>query len=122
MAVAQPDMAAEVILKLGAEGGEITLVGMKGANGWRFRKITDESTLYDLLSEDDRPSEFRPQDWIDESDWGDSWEELLGRHWHRFVPLEVHPDFRDRVWAAVQRRIPADEDYRLARWQRQCTP
>jgi hypothetical protein len=105
----------EIILKLGAEGGEIILAGMKGVNGWRFREIADESTMYGLLSEDDRPAEFRREEWVHESDWGDSWQDVLGRQWHRFVPLQVHPEFRDEIWAAVQQRIPPDDDIRLAR-------
>jgi hypothetical protein len=96
--------AGEIIVEVLAEGGTLTLVGIKAANGWRFRLVRDESTLADLLSEEDRQGiEFRS-----ESEWVDSWEaalDLLDNYpWHRLHALQVHPDFSREIWAAVQDR------------------
>ena len=115
--------AGEVIVKVGAEGGSLTLVGIKAANGWRFRAIRNESTLYDLLSEEDREGlVFR-----DESDWVDSFDAslaLLDKYpWHLLIPLQVHPDFRRQVWTAVEERYRTDKREgpdRLDRWDRLC--
>jgi hypothetical protein len=65
----------QIIFKLGAEGGTLTLMGIKAANGWRFRTVTDESILFDLLNEGDRKGlEFKHQ-----SDWVDSLDSALKR-------------------------------------------
>jgi hypothetical protein len=100
--------AGEVIVKVGAEGGSWTLVGIKAVNGWRFRAIRNEAALYDLLSEEDREGlEFRH-----ESDWVETWESALSLFdtypWHLLRPLHVHPDFRLRTWTAVQDRCRKD--------------
>jgi hypothetical protein len=119
--------ATEIILKALAEGGSLTLIGIRVSNGWRFRLVRDESTLADLLCEEDRHGiEFRS-----ESDWVDSWQEalkLLDEYpWHRLHAEQVHPDFRREIWAAVQHRAarkgrPEDRRVRwqLDRWQRVC--
>jgi hypothetical protein len=114
--------AVEVILDIGSEGGVLTIVGMRGANGWHFRAMRDETALYDLLNEEDREGlEFR-----DASDWVDSFETALARldryPWHRLYPLRVHPDFRRQVWGAMQERFRKDGrgDRNRDRWRRLC--
>jgi hypothetical protein len=37
----------EIIIECGVEGGSWTLVGIKAANGWRFRTIRNEAALFD---------------------------------------------------------------------------
>jgi hypothetical protein len=80
----------EVILEIGFEGGSFTIVGIKAADGWRFRLAR-------------RGLESRHQ-----SDWVESWEgalALLDRYpWHMLAPMQVHRDFRGQVWAAVEDR------------------
>src|SRR5262245_43693818 len=57
-----------------------------------------------------------------------SWEaalRLIDRYpWHKLSPLTVHPEFCERVWAAVQNRFGSDrrpeEDWRLERWRELC--
>ena len=39
--------AVEVIVEIGAEGGSLTIVGIRAADGWRFRFVRDESALSD---------------------------------------------------------------------------
>jgi hypothetical protein len=113
---------AEVILELGAEGGSLTLVGTKAAHGWRFRMIRDESTLRDLLSEED----CEGLELQSESSWVDSWEAALALFdkypWHLLYPLRVHPHFVTQIWAAVReclRNDPRSEQHHeLERWRR----
>jgi hypothetical protein len=100
-----------------AEGGTLTLLGIKAANGWRFRLVRDESTLADLLSEEDRQGiEFRS-----ESEWGDSWEaalDLLDNYpWHRLHALQVHPDFSREVWPPCKTEQREEREDKWARWQ-----
>jgi hypothetical protein len=118
--------AGEIILKALAEGGSLTLLGIKAANGWRFRIVRDESTLADLLSEEDRASiEFRS-----ESDWVDSWQDalaLLNKYrWHMMTARQIHPDFKQQIWVAVQDRAAREARrdrlvrWQLSQWQRVC--
>jgi hypothetical protein len=122
----RPDRAeeGEVILSIGAEGGALTIVGMRAADGWRFLLVRDETTLRALLSKEDRVGlEFWRQ-----SDWVESLEgalALLDQYpWHRLRPLQVHPDFRRQVWAAVEERFRTDkrgEGFGSPdRWRRLC--
>ena len=127
-----------VIIEAGFEGGFLTMLGIRTANRWRFRIVTDEGTKFDLLSDEDRagtsPSDFRRK-----SDWVDSWEAALAllnerRHWHLMSADQVHPDFRQRIWAAVQDRFNREAAQRknvdpgyericrhqLDRWRRVC--
>jgi guanosine-3',5'-bis(diphosphate) 3'-pyrophosphohydrolase len=96
----------EVVLKVGADGGSVTLFRDRNAHGdWRFRMGTDESTLYDMLSEEDR------------GEWGDyrsqtayvhSFNEaitLLDKYqWVELEPLHVLPEFLDAVLLEVRKR------------------
>jgi hypothetical protein len=121
----RPDQveAVEVILDVGAEGGALTIEGMRTANGCRFRAIRNEYALMDFLREEDREGfEF----WSG-SGWVDSFDRALALFdkypWHRLIPLQVHPGFRGRTWAAVRERYRTDKRSgpdRLDRWRRLC--
>jgi hypothetical protein len=70
----------------------------------RFRLVRDETTLRALLNATDAEGlEF----WH-KSDWVESWEGVLALldqyPWHELYPVQVHPDFRGQVWAAVEER------------------
>jgi hypothetical protein len=130
---------AEIILDAGFEGGSLTMLGIRSDNGWRFQIAVDEGTTFDLLSDKD-PAGMTPSDFRRKSDWVDGWEAALAllnerRHWHMMSADQVHPDFRQRMWAAVQGRFSRDEARRknysdpgyericrdhLERWRRVC--
>ncbi len=114
--------APEVVREVGGEGGSLTIVGARTADGWRFRMVRDETTLRALLSKEDRVGlEFWHQ-----TDWVDSFEAALGLldqyPWHRLYALQVHPDFRPEVWAAVEERCRKDRrgEWGRDRWSRLC--
>jgi hypothetical protein len=97
----------EVIVEIGGEGGSITLYGRRTESGWLFsRKVIDQTPL--LL-----PEEF-PEGIQHKSSVVDSWEEalkLLDQYpWHRLYPLRVHPEFRQKIWVEVQRRLSSQGD------------
>jgi hypothetical protein len=106
----------EVIIEVGAEGGSITLIGFRTAQGWVFsRKVIDQTP------------ELIDEDWIEtNSDCVHSWEaavELLDRYpWSKLYPISVHPDFREKIWSAVQERVGGDENsgLQLSRWREIC--
>jgi hypothetical protein len=66
--------------------------------------VRNESALADLLSEEDRQGIV----FNSESDWVDTWEAALYLldvyPWHKLHAGQVHPEFRQKVWAAVQSR------------------
>jgi hypothetical protein len=117
---------SEVILKVGAEGGSVALIGIRGTHGWLFRTTSVDQTAM-LLSEEDRkgPPLHGQQEIHHESDWVDSWETALARldeyPWHKLYPLLVHPEFQQPIWALVQSRFENEPSERsLGRWRELC--
>jgi hypothetical protein len=104
------DAKEVTILRVGAAGGSLELVGAKDQSGWRFQVRTDESTLLDLLTEEDAaglsPATARP--------WVRSWHEALAQletsypHWRRLHPDSVEPAFRARIVGAFLRDSTTD--------------
>ena len=104
-----------VILQAGAEGGDVTLIGRTtDAGTWAFARVTDDQTealFGDSGVEIEAPPALKPDDWVE------SWDEalrLMDRYrWARLHPLAVHPEFVERVRAAVEERlakVPEDLD------------
>lgn len=81
----------ETILRVGAEGGSITLQGRMVDADWQFRLAREER----LLDEDAHGQ----SNWIDT--WPDALMALDRYPWARLYPLDVHPLFADRVRAGV---------------------
>jgi hypothetical protein len=109
-----------VVLEVGTEGGSLTLIGREGEGGaWRFARITDDQSEA-LFGEADVPNTAPDLSAIA---WVDGWEsglQLLDRYpWVRLHPVYVHPDFVDRVRAAVEERLsdPGDE-FARDNWRR----
>ena len=80
---------SEVILEVGAEGGAITLYGVRDLDGWRYSTSVLDQTPSLLPDEFDEP-EIRK-----DSEVVNSWEaalRLIDRYpWHRLSPLTVPP-------------------------------
>jgi len=98
----------EIILKIGGEGGSLTLIGKKvSGDSWRFRMERDERTIKQFLSEDDLEG-ISDADFNEKSGWVDSFSralDLLSRYpWLMLYPLKVHPEFREPLLAEVERR------------------
>lgn len=125
---------AEIILKMGTERHCLTFFGINAGCGWRFRLVRDESAVADLSNREDRTRRSVRQ----EPSGFDSFESALAsldRYWWQTnEPLQVHPDFRQQIWAAVQDGFARElqkqatesesDDRRLRRkrdeWQRMC--
>jgi hypothetical protein len=111
---------SEVIIEVGAEGGSITLYGIRTERSWFFARKVIEIDLTGELFDDER---------IDKkSDAVDSWEaalKLLDQYpWSELYPISIHPDFRQQVWIAVQERLQSNTEisqFALKRWRELCS-
>jgi ADP-ribose pyrophosphatase YjhB (NUDIX family) len=88
----------QVIVEVGSEGGSLTLYGIQSAEGWQFRAETNEAALIDDEDMPDHPE--RP--WVET--WRSALKQLDGYPWTQLYPLAVHPEFRDKVFKALQTR------------------
>jgi hypothetical protein len=102
-------LTTSVILRIGAEGGGISLIGGQEATGyWHFSVRSVDQTPTFLAGEDADEEIVRASDWVS------GWEaalELLDRrcsYWTRLYPLDVHAQFQDAVLAAVLARGGAE--------------
>ena len=100
-----------VVVEVGAEGGSVTLIGRPGAgSAWQFARMTVDQSEW-LLGEVEVELPGEPP--LDSLEWVDGWEAALGlldRYpWARLHPVEVHPEFRERMRVAVEERL-ADVD------------
>jgi hypothetical protein len=98
----------EIILKMAGAGIVVTLYGVKlGSDRWKFSLDKDEGTMADFLIDED--ADLLPM-LHTRTEYVDTWEKalaLIDRYpWTMFAPKEVHPEFRDLVWSAVQSRKP----------------
>lgn len=117
-AVAPPreGFSTELVLRVGADFGDVSLSRVSTATGWSFtRHVCDQTPL--LI---DEPSIEH------ESDVARTWDDALRLMdeypWHRLSPRFVHPEFRQRVWTEISARalgglIPS---WRVDDWRERC--
>jgi len=110
-----------VVLKVGAEGGGISLIAQELATGWRYRyTMLDQTDLW----LDEGGSEIRRQsEWVYE--WIDALASLDKYPWPLLLPLEVHPQYADRVLQAARERLALVDSSehaqrRMRDWSRLC--
>jgi hypothetical protein len=111
-------------VRMGAEGGSITLVGQKNSRGgWRYARAVTDHTLTLLDEPDGGGSTSNSM-----TPWVKTWSEavaLLDRYpWALLPSIEVHPEFAERLWGEVTRRIKDRGGAQAARvserWARAC--
>lgn len=100
----------QVIVEVGSEGGSLKLYGIQSPEGWQFKVETSESALVDDEDESDMPE--RP--WV--ATWRSALKQLDGYPWTQLYALAVHPDFRDRVFKALQSRHKKEPVIDWVRW------
>jgi hypothetical protein len=96
------DGGKQIILRVGGEGGELTLAGIQNEGAWQFRVETDESASNDLLDDEGPIDEVLDRPWV--ATWRSALKQLDAYPWTQLYPLAVHLDFRDRVFKALQTR------------------
>lgn len=95
---------SEIVLRIAAEGGGITLIGIRKGGGWLFRRNVRDWT-----------PELIDEEWLaHESRSVDSWEaalDLLDQYpWHVLSPITIHPAFRKAIFDAIEVRYDAGTD------------
>jgi len=110
-----------VVLRVGAEGGEIRLIAQELTTGWRYRYSTLDQTNRWL---DEGGTDIRSQsNWV--YDWQAALESLDRYPWAVLHPVEVHPRFASRVLDAARARLAQDRSTmraagRLSEWTALC--
>ncbi len=103
----------EVIVKVGAEGGSLTLLRRAGDPPMFSARSCDQSLV--MLGEGPEVGSV--------SEWG-SWEaaiQALNRHpWPRLYPMKVHADFGQAVWDLVSDPALDVDQHRLDQWAQLC--
>lgn len=105
----------EIILKIGAEGGSITLYGFRSDHGFQLFSI-DTYDCSDDEAEHEASSDINQiSDQNSASSWPDALN-LIRRYpsWYRLHPMVLHPDFESRILDEVRN---CGGDAALKRWQ-----
>lgn len=109
---------SEVILDLVAEGGGVTLYGIRTDQGWRFSTETIDHAA-SMLGD---PAVQHKSQVV--SSWAEALNLFDHYPWHMFAPLVIHEEFKDQVFAAVLPRFDSESetrrDRRLPRWKEAC--
>jgi NAD-dependent deacetylase len=114
----------EVIFKVLAEGGSVTLLGQRDSHGdWRYACTVNDGTIALLDEEEGGAEAIEPK-----TEWIDTWAEamaLLDRYpWTMLHCREVHPEFRRQVWTEVMSRLKDRRGVRADRalkcWMHAC--
>jgi|APLak6261663543_1056040.scaffolds.fasta_scaffold04683_2 hypothetical protein len=116
----------EVILKVGAEGGSITLSGIRTSSGWTFNLNTIDQTA-DFINDADLIDEMEQGQILKTSTTWQGALELLDKYpWTNLYPLNVHSEFGSKVLDAVTTRAKSTENHSDAidftRWRLLCVP
>jgi tetratricopeptide (TPR) repeat protein len=95
----------ELILKIGAAGGSLSVWSLTAKDGTRsFVVKTNETTLKDFMTKEDAAGINFKSKTGQLPSFADALN-VLGRHlWHRMTPLFVHEDFIEIVFKAVESR------------------
>ncbi|MGO9267789.1 MAG: RNA polymerase sigma factor region1.1 domain-containing protein [Candidatus Binataceae bacterium] len=118
--VGQPIGPLIVVLRVGAEGGGITLIAHELTTGWRYRYTMLDQT--DLWLDEGGLEIRRQSEWV--YDWTDALAALDTYPWANLRPLIVHPQFANRVLEAARERLTEDISARargrLSDWSALC--
>ncbi|MBT2655355.1 uracil-DNA glycosylase [Bacillus sp. ISL-18] len=106
----------QVILRLGGEGGSISLYGKEHKGKWYFSLHTNEIALVDFLEDEELSHHLISKSLIVEGFHNGL--RLLDEYpWVHLVPHDLHPLFADEIITEVKKRISNDKS-RLYRWER----
>jgi hypothetical protein len=109
-------MNNEIIVEVGADGGSLTLLGQRNGRGWLYSMNLFDQTLSWV---DDGPEVERTSKVV--KTWATALKLLDKYPWHRFYPLRVHPEFKERVLTAAVARNKCDyNEYGVDRWEQLC--
>lgn len=108
---------SELLLRVSAAGGSVTLYGRPTASGWQFsRNVTDLTST--LINE----PHIAHASTIATS-WTDALKLLDQYRWHKLSPSFVYPEFRVVTWQAVEARFKSEGGWnveRIGEWREAC--
>lgn len=122
LAARVPLAEPELVLRIAAEGGGLTLIRQRIDGGWRFRRTTSDQSLW---TTGEAPSPLtRTSPWV--ATW-DAAVQLLDRYpWVSLAPLVVHREYRAAVLQAVRERLSAPRrsisERAMQQWESACAP
>jgi len=95
----------ETIVEVGGEGGSIALKGVKNSkDNWIYFLSRNESVLWDLLDDEDK--HLLDNESEEDKRFVTSWDKAIEMFdwypWRDLYPLEVHEEFKNKVWDEVQ--------------------
>ena len=107
----------EVVVEVGSEGGSVTLRGTRTPTGWLFsRHVIDQSAaMLDEVADEQASSSVKS--------WSAALKLLSEYPWVDLHPIEVHPEFRQRILDAVVSVYEKRGDTpqrRLEKWKEVC--
>ena len=106
----------ELILKVGAMGGSISIWSINAKGGTRsFVVKTDERTLKEFMDEEDAEGIEFESETRQLHSFADALAALGDYPWHELYPMFVHQDFMDPVLAAV---AELGGEKQATRWRR----
>jgi hypothetical protein len=114
-----------IIVQVGAEGGDIKLLGHRSAQlQWEFRRVTNDSS-WSMLDEELDPNPPPAPNPVRVATWGEAMA-LLDRYpWAQLHPLSVHAEFQADVLVEVTRRLldapVTRRDQQMAQWLTVCS-
>jgi hypothetical protein len=108
----------DIILKIGAEGGDLTLYGDRTGGGWLFSLSVNDCSP--LMLDEGEPAIKHTSSCV--TSWAGAIALLDKYSWAKLYPLAVHADFRKQVWGAVESRLCNDprDQAALDKWRRVC--
>ena len=122
-------MNGAVIVKVGGEGGGMTLLGRRASDNepWSFALNVQSADC--LLEEERDGAPAAPPRPEPEPVWVSTWPEAVGLldrfQWAKLIPIEVHAEFREDLLVEATRRLisdPSDHARRsMNRWSMTCT-
>lgn len=115
--------AWQTIVKLGGEGGSITIVGKKTDGAWLFRKKTNEIFSIEDEGREEvvtktRAFKHKKRNEYEAKDWNGFIKILESYPINYLGPISVHPEFKTAIWEYISKKV-TDKD-RLRRWARLC--
>ena len=121
------DIEAEIVVRAGVEGGRVTLYRARSAaGGWEYFRELNQAMLCEMVEDMDGSVPDRP---IKVGARVATFEEGLALldvdPWAQFYATVVHPEYADRVLAAVMQRLGRlperdQSDSLISRWHRAC--
>ena len=109
------------IIDVGAEGGGITLFGWKDEKGvWHYLRETDESTLMDMMHEDDQKGLCFNSKTDSTTNWNEAIKLMYRYPWPCLYPLYVHPEFADQVKCELKRASDRWDHIDFQHWNAVC--